>query len=575
MFRLFRFLKPHNTAIVAVLILIFLQSLANLYLPNLMSRIVDTGIIKGDIPYILEVGAWMILVTVAGAMCSVLASFLASRVSADFGKTLRRQVFTHVENFTLHEFDEIGTASLVTRTTNDITQVQQLVNMMLRMMVMAPMMSIGGIIMAVITDAKLSIIIAVIIPILSLIIYAVLRKGMHLFRAMQAKIDTLNRILRENLAGIRVVRSFNRVEYEKNRFDFANRDLADTAIRVNKMMATLWPTTTLVMNFSTIAVLWFGSIRINNLDMQVGSLMAFLQYIMQIMFALMMVSMMLFMIPRASASASRINQVLDMEPDVQDPVQPRQGDHIRGQVEFRDVTFHYPGAEKPALSSVSFTAYKGEVTAIIGGTGSGKSTLVNLIPRFYDVDSGAVFVDGVNVRDLTQAALRSKIGLVPQKAVLFSGTIRDNIRYGKEDACDAEVQHAAQVAQASDFISELPDGFDTIISQGGTNVSGGQRQRLAIARALIRQPEIYIFDDSFSALDFKTDANLRQALREEIGDAAVFIVAQRVSTVMDAHRILVLEEGRIAGIGTHQELLQTCLVYREIVSSQLSEEEIA
>ena len=312
MFRLFRFLKPHTTAIVAVLILIFLQSLANLYLPNLMSRIVDTGIIKGDIPYILEVGAWMILVTVAGAMCSVLASFLASRVSADFGKTLRRQVFTHVENFTLHEFDEIGTASLVTRTTNDITQVQQLVNMMLRMMVMAPMMSIGGIIMAVITDAKLSIIIAVIIPILSLIIYAVLRKGMHLFRAMQAKIDTLNRILRENLAGIRVVRSFNRVEYEKNRFDFANRDLADTAIRVNKMMATLWPTTTLVMNFSTIAVLWFGSIRINNLDMQVGSLMAFLQYIMQIMFAVMMVSMMLFMIPLASASASRIHQVLDM-----------------------------------------------------------------------------------------------------------------------------------------------------------------------------------------------------------------------------------------------------------------------
>lgn len=575
MIRLIRMLRPHSAAIAGVLILIFLQSLANLYLPNLMSRIVDTGIVKGNISFILKVGGFMIVVTLVGAACSVYASFLASRVSSSFGRTLRQEVFTHVEQFSLHEFDSIGTSSLITRTTNDITQVQQLINMMLRMMVMAPMMSIGGIIMAVTTDAKLSLVIVVIIPILALIIYSVLSKGMTLFRAMQAKIDTLNRILRENLAGIRVVRAFNRSSYEQNRFNRANLDLTDTAVTVNKIMATLWPSTMLVMNFSTLAILWFGSVRVDHLEMQVGNLMAFIQYVMQIMFAVMMVSMMFFMIPRASASASRINEVLTTASDIRDRMPPLASNLPEGALQFQDVTFHYPGAERPALSSVTFRAQPGTITAIIGGTGSGKSTLVNLIVRFYDVDNGAIYVDDVDVRHLAQSDLRSRVGLVPQQAVLFSGTIAENVRYGKAHATDSQVLHAAEVAQAMDFISELPDGFNTMLTQGGTNLSGGQRQRLAIARALVREPEILIFDDSFSALDFKTDSQLRAALKPEVTNTTVLIVAQRVNTVMDADQIIVLDEGEIAGIGTHPALLETCLVYREIVASQMSEEETA
>lgn len=575
MIRLFRLLKPYRLSVILVLIFIFLQSLSNLYLPTLMSDIVDTGVMKGDIPYILEIGAIMLLVAIGGVLCSIMASWLAAKVSASFGKILRSKVFSHVERFTLHEFDKFGTSSLITRTTNDITQVQQLLNMMLRMMVMAPMMAIGGIIMAVTTDAKLSLVIVVIIPVLGLIIFVILKQVISLFKAMQTKIDTLNRVLRENLTGIRVIRSFNRIDYEQKRFNAANLDLTDTAIQVNKILAFMMPLMMLVINFSTIAIIWFGGIRINHGDLQIGSLMAFIQYIMQILFAVMMVSMMFFMIPRASASAVRINEVLDIQPQIVDAETVRQTDERRAHVEFQNVTFRYPGAEEPAISNVSFSTKAGEVTAIIGGTGSGKSTLINLIPRFYDVDAGSVFVDGVDIRDLSQENLRSKIGYVPQKAVLFAGTIADNIRYGKEDAKDEEIRSAADIAQATDFILEMKDGFNSVITQGGTNVSGGQKQRLSIARALVRNPEIYIFDDSFSALDFTTDAKLRAALKEVIKDATVFIVAQRVSTVMDADRIIVLDEGRIAGIGKHLELMETCDIYREIVSSQLSEEEIA
>lgn len=558
-----------------MLIFIFLQSLSNLYLPTLMSDIVDTGVMKGDIPYILEIGAIMLLVAIGGVLCSIIASWLAAKVSASFGKILRTRVFSHVENFALHEFDKFGTSSLITRTTNDITQVQQLLNMMLRMMVMAPMMAIGGIIMAVTTDAKLSLVIVVIIPVLGMIIFVILKQVISLFKAMQTKIDTLNRVLRENLTGIRVIRSFNRIDYEQKRFNAANLDLTDTAIQVNKIMAFMMPLMMLVINFSTIAIIWYGGIRINHGDLQIGSLMAFIQYIMQILFAVMMVSMMFFMIPRASASAVRINEVLDIQPQIVDAETVRQTDERRAHVEFQNVSFRYPGAEEPAILNVSFSTKLGEVTAIIGGTGSGKSTLINLIPRFYDVDAGSVFVDGVDIRDLSQENLRSKIGYVPQKAVLFAGTIADNIRYGKEDAKDEEIRSAADIAQATDFILEMTDGFNSVITQGGTNVSGGQKQRLSIARALVRNPEIYIFDDSFSALDFTTDAKLRGALKEVIKDATVFIVAQRVSTVMDADRIIVLDEGRIAGMGKHLELMETCEIYREIVSSQLSEEEIA
>ncbi|MED0670038.1 ABC transporter ATP-binding protein [Aneurinibacillus aneurinilyticus] len=575
MIKLFRFLYPYRISITIVLALIFLQALSDLYLPTLMADIVDTGIVKGDIPYILRIGGFMLLIAAIGMICSISASFLSAKISAGFGKLIRNRVFTHVENFSLQEFDRLGTSSLITRTTNDITQVQQVVTMMLRMMISAPMMCIGGIIMAVSKDAKLSLVLVVVLPVIAAAIFAVVSKGMPLFKAMQVKLDKLNLVLREGLIGIRAIRSFNRIDHEKRRFDKANVDLTKTAVKVNRIMALLMPVMMLALNFSSIAIIWFGSIRIDSGDMQVGSLMAFLQYAMQIMFSLIMVSMMFVMIPRASASAIRINEVLDMIPEIKDPVQIKHADSQRGCVEFRKVTFRYPGAEKCALTDISFSASPGEVTAIIGGTGSGKSTLISLIPRFYDIDSGSILVDGVDIRDMSQESLRGKIGFVPQKAVLFSGTVAENIRYGKEEATDQEIRHAAEVAQATEFITGLKDGFDSVIAQGGANVSGGQKQRLSIARALVRRAEIYIFDDSFSALDFKTDANLRMALKEEITDSIVFIVAQRVSTVMDADRIIVLDEGRIAGIGNHRELMDTCEVYQEIVFSQLSEEEIA
>ncbi|QWU15961.1 ATP-binding cassette, subfamily B [Paenibacillus sophorae] len=581
MIKLFKQLKPFSLPIAVILLLVFLQSMGDLYLPTLMSDIVDKGIVQQDRALIWKIGGFMLLVAGSGALCSVIASFLSAKVAMGFGRNTRSRVFSHVENFTLTEFDKLGTASLITRTTNDITQVQTVLMMMLRMMVGAPMMMIGGIIMAVSENAKLSLVFAVVIPVLVLAISYVGIKGLPLFKANQLKLDKLNLVLREHLVGIRVIRSFNRIQHEQKRFSAANRDLTDTAIKVNKIMALLMPMMMFVMNFSMIGILYFGGIRINNGELQVGSLMAFIQYAMQIMFSLIMVSMMFVLIPRASASAIRINEVLDMVPEITDPEvktsladQPPQP-ALRGFVEFKNVSFSYPGAEQSALSDISFSARPGEVTAIIGGTGSGKSTLLSLIPRFYDVVEGEVLVDGDDVRQLTQEELRAKIGYVPQKAVLFTGTVNDNIRYGMKDATDEEIRHAAEVAQAMDFVSEMKDGFDSEIAQGGGNVSGGQKQRLSIARALVRKPEIYLFDDSFSALDFKTDAKLRAALKGETLESTVLIVAQRVSTVMDADRIIVLEEGRIAGIGSHSELLASSDVYREIVSSQLSEEEIA
>ncbi len=575
MMKLKVFLRPYRTFVFMVLVLTFVQSLATLYLPNLMSDIVDKGIIKGDVSYIIRIGFFMLGITILGGIASVWASYFAAKSSAGFGQVLRSRLFSHVEKFTLAEFDQLGTSSLIVRTTNDVMQVQQLVNMMLRMMVMAPLTAIGGIIMAVYTDAKLSLIIVVVIPVLSLAIYGILGPGMGLFRTMQKKVDHLNRVLRENLTGTRVIRSFNREVFEIQRFDQANRDLTDVSIRVYKMMAAMMPVVMLIMNISTLAIVWFGGIRINDGTLQVGNLMAFIQYVMQIMFAVMMVSMMAFMIPRGQASALRINEVLAMHPEIVDPVQSQASVDHSGQVEFRDVTFRYPGAEEPALSHVSFIAQPGQITAIIGGTGSGKSTLINLIPRFHDVDSGSVIVDGMDVREMPQESLRAKLGYVPQRAVLFTGKILDNIKYGKEEATEAEILHAAEVAQAAEFIGAMPDGFHSVISQGGANISGGQKQRLAIARALVRKPEIYLFDDTFSALDYKTDAQLGLALRQEAEAATVILVAQRVSTVIEADQIIVLDEGRVVGVGTHKSLLQTCAVYQEIVSSQLSPEEIA
>jgi ATP-binding cassette subfamily B multidrug efflux pump len=575
MLKLFRFLKPFTALIVGVLILVFLQTLGELYLPTLMSDIINYGVMQGDTAKIMEIGRLMLLVAGGIALCAVLASFLSSKTAVGLGTILRSNIFRRVESYSLHEFDQFGNATLVTRTTNDINQIQMVTVMILRMMVSAPMMAIGGIIMALRKDRPLTLVLAVSIPVLAVVIGLIASRIIPLFRLVQTKIDRINLVLREKLTGIRVIRAFNTVEHEMKRFEEANVDLTNNYIKVNRIMAFMMPSIMLVMNLTSLAILWFGGIRVSNGGMDLGALAAFTQYAMQIMFPMLMLAMMFIMVPRAQAAAVRINEVLDTVPQINDPEERTDCFTQKGYVEFKDVTFTYQGAEKPVLQNISFATGPGEVTAIIGSTGSGKSTLINLIPRFYDVDKGSVLVDGVDVREMSRETLRSKIGFVPQKAVLFSGTITDNIKFGNEQATEEEIRHAAEIAQATDFISKLDGGFDYLIAQGGTNVSGGQKQRLSIARALVRKPEIYIFDDSFSALDFKTDARLRAALKEETTEAAVIIVAQRVGTIMDADRIIVLDQGQMVGIGTHRELLNSCGVYREIVSSQLSEEEIA
>ncbi len=575
MLRLFRFLRPYAWDLFWVVAFLFGQAIASLYLPTLMSDIVNNGMISGDTGYIVKYGLYMLIVALGSTLCSVVASYLASIVGVGFGRDTRARVFDHVENYSLHEFDRIGTASLITRTTNDITQVQTVLVMGLRFMVFSPIMCIGGIIMAISKDRHLTMVLLTILPFMILFMGIVAKMIVPLFQSMQAKLDKVNLVLRENLTGIRVIRAFNRQRSENARFDAANRDLTGVSIRVNQIMAMMQPIMMLIMNCATIAIIWFGGVLVGQNAMQIGDMMAFLQYAMLIMFSIIMVTIMFIMIPRAQASALRINEVLDLAPEIVDPVAARQPGDQQGRVEFQDVTFSYPGAEMPAISHIAFTAGPGEVTAIIGGTGSGKSSLINLIPRFYDVDSGRVLIDGVDVREMTMHDLRSRIGFVPQTPVLFSGTIAENIRYGKAEATDEEVVHAAEVAQASEFITTMPDGYGSMVSQGGTNLSGGQKQRLSIARALVREPGIYILDDTFSALDFKTDARLRARLKQETTASTVIIVAQRVSTVMDADRIIVLDNGQIVGMGKHRELLSTCQVYREIVSSQLSEEEIA
>ncbi|HEX9056373.1 MAG TPA: ABC transporter ATP-binding protein [Ktedonobacterales bacterium] len=575
MIRLFRYLRPYTLSVLVVLVLVFLQSMANLYLPTLLADIVNNGIVKNDQSYIMREGGVMLLVTFGGAIASIGSAFFAARVAVGFGRDVRARLFTHVTKFSLHEFDTVGTASMITRTTNDTNQVQTVLVIMLSMLVSAPMMAIGGIILAIQQDATLTWTLAVAIPVLVIIILLVMTRAIPLFQAMQVKIDKVNLVLDEGLTGVRVIRAFGRERHEEHRFDLANLDLTNTAISVYRLIAILFPFMMLVLNATTVAIFWFGSKLIDSQEMQIGALIAFLQYAMQILFAFLMLTMMFIFLPRAAASAKRINEVLDIKPEINDPAKTHEATGTRGVVEFRDVTFSYPGAEEPALAHISFTARPGQVTAIIGGTGAGKSSLVTLIPRFYDVDSGAVLVDGVDVREQAQEALRAKIGFVPQRAVLFSGTIGENIRYGKADASDEEIRHAAEVAQASEFIDAMPLGIDSVIAQGGTNISGGQKQRLSIARALVRKPEIYVFDDTFSALDYTTDANLRAALKPETAGATVVIVAQRVSTIMDADQILVLDEGKLVGIGTHHELMESNEVYREIVLSQLSLEEVA
>jgi ATP-binding cassette subfamily B protein len=576
MLKLMKLLRPYAIPVAAVLVVVFFQSMGDLYLPNLMSDIVNKGITNGDIDYIIQTGLLMLAVALGGSLCAILSSYLSAHISMGFGEAIRSKIFRTVSNYSLKEFDKIGTPSLITRSTNDVAQIQNVMVMAMRMLIQAPITAVGGIILALQKDAGLAWIIVVVIPILAAVVTLVASQGFPLFMAIQKKLDRINLILRENLTGIRVIRAFDRGAAEKRRFDEANRDLTDTAVRVNRIFATLMPSMMLILNYTTIAILWFGSKRINTGASNVGDMMAFLQYAMQILGSFLMATVMFIMIPRAQASATRINEALELKSEIVDPVRPvSPAPDLHGYVEFRNVAFQYHGAEQNAIEKISFQVRPGETTAIIGSTGSGKSTLLTLIPRFYDVTEGQVLVDGVDVRDMKQSDLRSRIGYVPQKAVLFTGTVAENIRYGKEDATDEEIRRAAEIAQALDFVQAMEKGFDSPIAQGGSNVSGGQKQRLSIARALVKRPEIYLFDDSFSALDFKTDAKLRAALRQETAGATVIIVGQRVASIMDADRIIVLDEGRIVGMGTHEELYADCGVYKEIVASQLSEEEIA
>ena len=583
MLKLFAFLKPLRGSVALVTVLALAQSLANLYLPRLMADIVDFGIVRGDTRKIFEIGGLMLVMALAGTACAVAGSFFAAKVATGFGRIVRARVFDRVAHFSVHQFDGFSTASLITRTTNDTTQVQQVLLMLLSMAISAPMMAIGGVTLSLSQDARLARVLIAVIPILAVVFFLIMWKAVPLFQQMQVKLDRLNLVLDEGLSGVRVIRAFDRGADQSRRFDAANQDVTATAISVNRLVALLMPAMFFMMNLTGVVILWFGAVRIDAGEMHVGAMMASLQYAIQILFAVFMVTAVFVTLPRAAASAERINAVLDVVPDVVDPPNVASGVDVasgfsrtlKGCVEFQNVSFQYPGAEEPALCEVSFTARAGDVTAIIGGTGSGKSTLAGLIPRFYDVNQGRVLVDGVDVREMTQAELRARIGYVPQKAVLFSGTVASNIRFGSESATDAEMRHAATVAQAAEFIDQMPDGYASPVSQGGTNLSGGQKQRLAIARALVRRGEIYVFDDSFSALDFATDARLRAALRADLTEATVFIVSQRIGTVMNADRIVVLDDGRVAGIGTHAELLKSCAVYREIAESQATLGEVA
>ena len=569
------YLRPYHRQLVLVVILLTLQAIANLYLPNLNADIVNNGVVKGDVPYIINVGVIMLLVTLLLAVFAIIAVYWAARTAMAFGRDVRGAVFRKVLGFSQAETNHFGAASLITRNTNDVLQIQQVLLMGLNVMIIAPIMAIGGIIMAYREDAQLSWLLLLVIPTLGVFIAVMLRRALPLFRAVQVKLDRINQVMRETLAGIRVIRAFVRTEHEEQRFDVANRDLTATSLRVTRLFALMIPTVMAIFNLTTVAIMWFGSKQVADGTLQIGNLMAFLQYVMLILFSVLMAVLMFVMVPRAAASAERVQQVLDTQVALVDPVEPVALPVARGRIELRNVTFRYPGAEAAVLHDISLDVEPGQTTAIVGSTGSGKSTLINLLPRFYDASEGSVSIDGVDVRQMRQEDLWQRIGLVPQRAFLFSGTVASNLRYGAPDATDEELWAALEVAQASSFVREMPEGLAAPITQGGMNVSGGQRQRLAIARAVVRRPSIYIFDDSFSALDFKTDAQLRAALREETRHASVLIVAQRVGTIMQADRIVVLEAGAVVGVGTHRELLESCQTYREIVFSQLSDAEVA
>ncbi|MEV6969627.1 ABC transporter ATP-binding protein [Hamadaea sp. NPDC051192] len=566
-------LRPYRGDITLVVLLQFVSTLATLYLPTLNADIIDDGVVTGDTGYIVKIGGVMLGVTLIQIACSIGAVYFGARTAMAVGRDIRGALFDRVESFSLREVGKFGAPSLITRTTNDVQQVQMLVLLTFTLMVAAPIMMVGGVILALRQDVPLSSLLLVIVPILFAIVAFLVVRMRPLFRLVQERIDKVNRVVREQITGIRVIRAFVRDEREHARFGDANQQLTDVSLAVGKLMATAFPTVMLVVNVSSVAVLWFGGHRIAGGDMEIGALTAFLSYLMQILMSVMMATFMFMMIPRAEVCAERIEDVLDTESSVVPPSEPVTEVSRDGRLDLRQVEFRYPGAEEPVLRRIDLTAQRGQTTAVIGSTGAGKSTLLNLVPRLFDVTGGEVLVDGVDVRHIDPALLATLVGYVPQKPYLFSGTIASNLRYGNPDATDEQLWQALEVAQAKDFVSELPEGLEAPIAQGGSNVSGGQRQRLAIARALVLRPEIYLFDDSFSALDYATDARLRSALRSEVSDATVVIVAQRVSTIRDADRILVLDEGEVVGEGTHTELMDGNPTYREIVLSQLTEQE--
>jgi ATP-binding cassette subfamily B protein len=559
----------------AISILLLVQSIANLYLPNLNADLINNGVAKGDISYIWKIGLVMLASSALVMGASILLAYLSAKVSMAFGADLRGAVFASVERFSTRELNKFGAPSLITRNTNDVQQVQMVLFMGLTMMLSAPITGVGASIMAVKTDAKLSLLLLVVIPLMSALIWVLLRRIVPLFRIMQVKIDRINLVLREQISGIRVIRAFVKTGFEEKRFAEASEDLMLTTLSVTRTFAVMFPVLMLILNLTSVAVMWFGGKLIDSADMQIGDLTAFLTYIMQILSSVMMAVMMSLMIPRAAASAERIQEVLLTPSSVVETASPQSPTARTGKIEFKNVEFRYPGAEHPVLSGINFTARPGQFTAIVGSTGSGKSTLINLIPRFIDPTEGEILIDGVNLRDQSLESVWENIGLVPQRAFLFGGTIASNLRYGDANASDDDLWKALETAQAGGFVAELSDKLQAPVAQGGTNFSGGQRQRLAIARAIAKDPLIYILDDSFSALDFTTDANLRAALEKTAKDATLIVVAQRISTILGADQIIVLDQGAVVGIGSHQDLMKECETYKEIVLSQLSPEEAA
>lgn len=573
--KLIRFLRPYRVLIVIVLIFTFLQTLGTLYIPTLTASIVNNGVVKGDIDYIVKTGLIMLIVAGITALSAVLVCKVSANLSSGFCRDIREAVFIKSQDLSINDFNKIGTASMITRSTSDITLIGQSVFMFIQLVLPAPIITVSGLFLAYSIDKAMTIIIVVVMFLFMLSAFLVGKKLIKLFKMMQVKMDNMNRVLREVVTGVRVIRAFNRSYFEKKRFDKTAIDYSETAISINKIFAVLMPIVMLIMNLGIVSIIWFGGMRVSNGNMEIGHIMALVEYCILILFYLIMGVMVFMYIPRAGACADRVNQVLDIKPEIVDGNGCKDIISERGHLVFKDVTFSYAQSEEPVLSNITFEAKSGEVTAIIGSTGSGKSTIANIIPRFFEIQSGQISINGQDIKNIPQKELRDKIGFVPQKAFLFSGTIEENIRYGKEDASIEEIKHAASIAQADEFISEMEDKYDSFVAQGGNNLSGGQKQRISIARALVRKPEVYIFDDSFSALDFKTDKRLRKALKNEIKDSSAIIIAQRISTIMDANQIIVLNDGKIVGIGKHKDLLENCEVYKQIADSQRSKEELA